>query len=238
MGVKDGDSPRMTVEEIMQMVKDGQKIEQKKLFHETHPLKFKPVYDHHAKEHMAFAPWYPEMNQVGYDHKVHGTAVVPDYRVYDISRTASVSPLTAKYIEDLRAAGLKDPWLRNDLWRMDPYTGMNSKKVVIWDFVKKSLAIGAGLALTHFVISKAWDFISPPAHDHHHEAHNWWDDRETPEPNVILNRIKPVEMIYGWCTVSRNPKMLRPVKEDYGVERKPPLPHYKKENDPALIGLD
>jgi len=225
----------MTVEEVMQMVKDGQKIEQKKLFDDAHPFKLRPAYNHHAKEHMAFAPWYPEMNQVGYNHKVHGTSVIPDYRVYDISRTASVSPHTAKYVEDLQAAGLKDPWLRNDLWRLDPYTGMNTRKVVIWDFLKKSLAIGFGLALTHFVLRKAADFMFPSSH---HHSTNWWDERETPEPNEIHNRIKPVEMIYGWCTVSRNPKMMRPVREDYGVERKPPLPHYKKENDPALIGLD
>lgn len=236
MGVKDGGSPKMTVEEIMDMVREGRKVEQRKLYHDMHPFQFRPAYNHHAKEHMAFAPWYPEMTQVGYDHKVHGTQVVPDYRVYDISRTAAVQPDTMKYLEDLRAAGLKDPWLRNDLWRMDPYTGMNTRGVVIWDFLKRSLAIGLGLTVTHILFNKVRDFVSPP--EVHHKTHNWWDDRETPDPNPIYNRIKPVEMIYGFVTVSTNPKMARPVREDYGVERKPPLPHYKKENDPALVGLD
>jgi len=227
----------MTVEEVMKMVKEGQKIEEQKLFDQakSSPLQFRPVYDHHAKEHMAFAPWYPEMNQVGYQHKVHGTQVVPDYRVYDISRTASVSPEIAKYVTDLKDAGLKDPWLRNDLWRVDPYAGMNTRNVVIWDFIKKSLAIGAGLALTHFVIRKGIDFFFPPSHPH---TCNWWEERETPEPNEIRNRIKPVRLLYGVSLVSMNPKMMRNLREDYGVEAVPPLQHYKKENDPALIGLN
>jgi len=237
MGVKDGGAPRMTFEEVKAMVDEGRIIEEKKLYDQakSSALQFRPKYDHHAKEHMAFAPWYPEMNQPGYEHKVHGTEVVPDYRVYDISRTASVSPTIAEYVAKLEQAGLKDPWLRNDLWRVDPYTGMNPKKVVIWDFFKKSLAIGAGLALTHFVIRKAIDTMFPPSH---HHTHNWWEDRETPEPNEIRNRIKPVELIYGFCTVTTNPKAARPVKEDYGVEKRVPLQHYKKENDPALVGLN
>ena len=78
----------------------------------------RPAYNHHAKEHLAFAPWYPEMNEVGYDHKVHGTQVVPDYRVYNVARTAAVSPQINAYVNRLSEAGLQDPWLRNELWRL------------------------------------------------------------------------------------------------------------------------
>lgn len=234
MGVKEGGAPPMTVEEVVKMVKEGQKIERKKLYHDAHLLKIRPAYNTHAKEHMAFAPWYPEMNEVGYDHKVHGTYVVPDYRVYQVARTAAVSPVTAQYVQDLEAAGLKDPWIRNELWRLDPYGGMFDKKQSVIDFFKKPLLIGVGLALTHYVFRKTYDYFFPPVHK---ETDKWWELRETPEPNLIYNRIKPTELIFGLITVSKNPKMMRRLEEEYGVEKKPPLPHYKKENDPALVGL-
>jgi len=225
----------MTVEEIVKMVHDGRKIEQKKLYHDAHLLKLRPAYNYHAKEHLPFAPWYPEMNEVGYDHKVHGTFVIPDHRVYNVARTAAVSPNTADYVQQLEAAGLKDPWIRNELWRQDPYAGLFSRKQVMKDFLMKSLKIGTGLALTHFVLRKTYDYFFPPAHK---ETDKWWELRETPEPNEIHNRIKPHAQIFGYFTCSLNPKMMRNLTEDYGVETKPPQEHYKKENDPALLGLD
>ena len=94
--------------------------------------------------------------------------------------------------------------------------------------------IGAGLAVTHFIIRKAVDALFPPAHK---ETDKWWECRETPEPNEIFNRIKPIEYIYG-MPISRNPKFLRPISEDFGVERKPVKQWYKRENDPALIGWE
>jgi len=234
MGVKEGGAPPMTVEQIMEMVDEGRKIEQNKLYHEAHPFKMRPAYNHHAKEHLAFAPWYPEMNEVGYDHKVHGTQVVPDYRVYNVARTAAVSPQINAYVNRLSEAGLQDPWLRNELWRTDPYCGNNTRKANIISFFKKGLMIGAGLAVTHFIIRKAVDALFPPAHK---ETDKWWECRETPEPNEIFNRIKPIEYIYG-MPISRNPKFLRPISEDFGVERKPVKQWYKRENDPALIGCE
>jgi len=39
MGVKEGGAPPMTVEQIMEMVDEGRKIEQNKLYHEAHPFK-------------------------------------------------------------------------------------------------------------------------------------------------------------------------------------------------------
>ena len=80
-------------------------------------LRINPPYNHHAKAHMAFAPFYPEMNQVGYNHKVHGSEVIPDYRVYNTERTASYNPALKKHLEKLNEKGLKDPWTRNDIWR-------------------------------------------------------------------------------------------------------------------------
>lgn len=233
MGVKEGGTPPMTVEEIIKMVNEGKTIEQEKLYDKAPLWRCRPAYNHHAKEHLAFAPWYPEMNQVGYDHKVHGTQVVPDYRVYNVQRTAGVSPPVANYVDQLESTGLKDPWLRNDLWRVDPYCGKFSLKRILIDFFGKPMMIGAGLALTHFILKKVYHTAFPPAHK---ETDKWWELRETPEPNEIHNRIKPVELIYGYFIISKNPLMLRARDEDFGIERKPPVQFYKKENDPALIG--
>merc|ERR1712002_928012 len=72
----------MTREEILKMVDKHKAIEQSKLYNKSHIWTMNPPFNYAVKDTMAFAPFYPEMNEVGYNHKVHGNNVVPDYRVY------------------------------------------------------------------------------------------------------------------------------------------------------------
>jgi len=224
----------MTCAEVIKMVDEMKKIEQSKLYDRSSIFKPNPPYNQHAKAHMAFAPFYPEMDKVGYNHKVHGNEVIPDYRVYNVERTAIYSNDVAKHLEDLKKAGLKDPWLRNHIWRVDPYCGHKKSAVHnLWTFLRPGILIGGGLALVHFLFKTGYEALVPPVP---RKVERWWEERETPEPNEIYNRIKPYSYRYGVTQVSRDPRLQRNVTEDYGVVQKPPRQWYKKENDPALVG--
>ena len=78
-----------------------------------------PTYNEYAREHMPLAPAYPEMDQEGYVHKQHGNIIIPDYRVYQPERVRKLMPddVLAKHMTRMEMEGLKDPWLRNDLWK-------------------------------------------------------------------------------------------------------------------------
>lgn len=231
MGVKGAGEPPMSYDEVVKMVDDKMKIEQSKLYEKSTIFKINPPYNQHAKSHMAFAPFYPEMNKVGFNHKVHETQVVPDYRVYNVERTAFLNEDLAKHLEKLKEAGLKDPWTRNHIWRVDPHAGFQNPKQNFWRFMRPGLMIGGALALTHFLLKTGYEKIVPPAHPH---TDKWWEERETPEPNEIHNRIKPVRYIYNFIQISRDPRLSRATREDYGVVEPPVRQWYKKENDPAL----
>jgi hypothetical protein len=234
MGVKKAGEKPMTREEILKMVDKHKAIEQSKLYNKSHIWTMDPPFNYAVKDTMAFAPFYPEMNEVGYNHKVHGNNVVPDYRVYQTERTASVSPSVKDYIGKLEKADLKDPWLRNELWRTCPYNGYRSNWGNFKAIFGPGMLIGAGLALVHFALKTAYESVYPPAP---HVVDEWWKLRETPEPNIIKNRIEPIRMQYSLFQVSRNPWLSRVVKEEYGVVQPPVLQWYKKEDDPALVGL-
>lgn len=234
MGVKEPGAPFVSYKEVMKEVEEKMKTEQKKLYNKSNPFTINPPYNHHAKAHMAFAPFYPEMNQVGYNHKVHGSEVIPDYRVYNTERTASYNPALKKHLEKLNEKGLKDPWTRNDIWRLDPYAGYKSTAHNAWCLYRPGILVGAALAIAHFIFKTGYDHFNPAEP---HKVDKWWELRETPEPNEIHNRIKPIQYRYGFIQVCKDPRLERPVSEDYGVVQPPIRQWYKKENDPALVGM-
>ncbi|KAL3287425.1 hypothetical protein HHI36_001897 [Cryptolaemus montrouzieri] len=52
----------------------------------------------------------------GHGHGHHGPPyTVPDYKIYQVKDI----PLLVKTERALAAKGLKDPWLRNEVWRYD-----------------------------------------------------------------------------------------------------------------------
>jgi len=232
MGVKEPGAAPMTYDEVMKMVDKKMAVEQSKLYKKSTIFTMNPPYNFHAKENMAFAPFYPEMDKVGYNHKVHGTHVIPDYRVYNVERSALYSDQLAEHVEKLEKANLKDPWLRNEVWRQDPFAGFEKPKTTWIRLFKPGIVMGGALAITHFLIKTAYESIIPPPA---HKVDKWWEERETPEPNEIHNRIRPHRYRYGVISVSRDPRLERNLTEDYGVEAKPPRQWYKKENDPALF---
>jgi len=234
MGVKEVGVPPKTYTEILKMVEDGLDVERAKLYDKAPLYGISPRYNHHAKETMAFAPWYPEMNQVGYDHKVHGNIVIPDYRVYQIPRVAPYRPELQTYLKNLEAEGLQDPWIRNNLWRMDPYAGIQPAQANVMYTMGRGLISGFIIALGLFTLKKTYEAIYPPVAK---PTDRWWERREkAPEDNVIRNRYKPARLIMAAYPVSFNPKYKRGVIEDYGVDHTPKIKeYYSRDKDPALM---
>lgn len=218
----------MTKSEIQKIVNEGLAAERDKLYDETHLLRLNPKlskdHDHHP-----CAPWYPEMNQEGYNHKIHGNAVIPDYRVYQIGRTAQFRPELQAHLKKLELDGLKDPWMRNELWKWDPHGGYDTKWNQARTYFGMGMKWGAILAVSHFVLRKVYDHVYPP---HEHVTDKWWELRETPEPNIISNRIKPRQYYAGLIPLSTNPKLMRAEYEDFGVVQPPPMEWYDKDKDP------
>ncbi|KAK9892256.1 hypothetical protein WA026_019055 [Henosepilachna vigintioctopunctata] len=53
----------------------------------------------------------------GHEHGHHSPPYkIPDYRIYKVEDV----PILLKTQQALAAKGLKDPWLRNEVWRYDP----------------------------------------------------------------------------------------------------------------------
>jgi NADH dehydrogenase (ubiquinone) 1 beta subcomplex subunit 3 len=232
MGVKQpGEAPK-THAEIMKLVEEGLDVERDKLFNKSSIFRLRPPYNNKALHEMSFAPWHPEMNQVGYEHKIHGTQVIPDHRIYQPERVAKTSSHVRDYMEELKTKGLKDPWLRNEVWRRDPYCGYDTPVRTTVQFVSRGMKWGAILAVTSFMALKVKDFLYPP---HEHHTDRWWELRETPEPNIITHRQKPFRMIHGVICVSKNIRHGHWWSQDVGVVQDPPKEWYCKDKDPALI---
>ncbi|XP_061464017.1 NADH dehydrogenase [ubiquinone] 1 beta subcomplex subunit 3 [Rhineura floridana] len=94
---------------------------------------------------------------MGHGHE-HGKMVFPDYRVWKVEGT----PLQ-EVQERLARRGLKDPWLRNEVWR---YKGVFEKPVTVMEVFGKGFKWG----FAAFVIALAveYTFFPPKKDDGHH----------------------------------------------------------------------
>ncbi|XP_022909740.1 NADH dehydrogenase [ubiquinone] 1 beta subcomplex subunit 3 [Onthophagus taurus] len=91
---------------------------------------------------------------------------VPDYRIYKVENV----PELLKTQRALAAQGLKDPWLRNEVWRYDVKAfgteKMKLSKTFFTGFKWGVLAVIVTLAGT-----AAYDKAFPPKHGHGHGGH-------------------------------------------------------------------
>lgn len=235
---KDPSLPGPNYDEIQEWIRKEELREEKKLFRRAPLWRLEPTFNDYAKEHMPVPPAYPEMEKEGYVHKQHGNMIIPDYRVYQPERVRKLMPddWIARHMNTLEQEGLKDPWLRNDLWKYDPYTGYSKWRHYWKRKAGIPLAIGVCLALFHHVTKTIWEKVTPPPH---HVTDEWWKDREIPENQEFKNRIKPKKMIHGkffW----QHPAMYRNEHNhyDWGLEKKPIKQFYNPANDPYAAEPD
>ncbi|CAB3364277.1 Hypothetical predicted protein [Cloeon dipterum] len=86
---------------------------------------------------------------------------IPDYRIYKVDGV----PELMRVKTALAAKGLRDPWLRNEVWRYDPSFGTTKQRIQLTFF--RGFKYGLGLALITVAIEKLLELRNPHHHGHH-----------------------------------------------------------------------
>lgn len=103
----------------------------------------------------------------GHDHGHHKPPyTIPDYRIYKVEDV----PLLVTTQKALAAKGLKDPWLRNEVWRYDPkHWGTPSGRKII--ALKRGFKYGFAAFVVTIVGTKIYDLTIGSDHDDHEKHH-------------------------------------------------------------------
>ncbi|CAL1286352.1 unnamed protein product [Larinioides sclopetarius] len=86
---------------------------------------------------------------------------VPDYRIYKVEDV----PQLMRTQRMLAQHGLKDPWLRNEVWRYPPKT---QKPWNVYNLVfLRKIKLGFALAVLTVIGEKTYHHFYPEEHHHH-----------------------------------------------------------------------
>ncbi|XP_054710194.1 NADH dehydrogenase [ubiquinone] 1 beta subcomplex subunit 3-like [Uloborus diversus] len=99
---------------------------------------------------------------MGGDHG-HGIPKIPDYRIYKVEDCPQL--MTTKRM--LAQHGLKDPWLRNEVWRYPPESVNGQWKQLNEIFFRK-FKWGFVAAVLTIVGEKVYHHYYPEEDHHHH----------------------------------------------------------------------
>ena len=96
----------------------------------------------------------------------HPKIVIPDYKTYTVGEH---TPELLELQQKLAAKGLKDPWLRNEVWRYDMTNRMGyTPKMQGFQIVFRGFIPGLILASISTVLWWQYDKIYLQHHDDHH----------------------------------------------------------------------
>ncbi|XP_075220270.1 NADH dehydrogenase [ubiquinone] 1 beta subcomplex subunit 3 [Lycorma delicatula] len=96
------------------------------------------------------------------EHDHHHKVKIPDYRIYKVEDVPELVQVKSK----LSNIGLKDPWLRNEVWRFHPSLGTRKERINLLVF--RGFKYGFGLFVATILAEKAYEYASPSSsHDHH-----------------------------------------------------------------------
>ncbi|XP_050499308.1 NADH dehydrogenase [ubiquinone] 1 beta subcomplex subunit 3 [Diabrotica virgifera virgifera] len=102
----------------------------------------------------------------GHGHGHGPPYTVPDYRIYKVK---DVPELLATE-RALSAHGLKDPWLRNEVWRYNPKEfGTHSSRLNTLVF--RGFKLGFGAFVATVIGTAIYDKMNPSDHGHGHGHH-------------------------------------------------------------------
>ncbi len=71
----------------------------------------------------------------------------------------------------LAKLGLKDPWLRNEVWRYDPQCGAVSARPQLLRSAGNGMKLGLILCIGTIILETAYNKIFAKPDDHHHGHH-------------------------------------------------------------------
>ncbi|XP_066601069.1 NADH dehydrogenase [ubiquinone] 1 beta subcomplex subunit 3 [Prorops nasuta] len=99
----------------------------------------------------------------GHDHGHGPPYTIPSHEVFKVED----APKLRKVQEDLKKLGLKDPWLRNEVWRYHKSFGTLGQRVY------GMLLNGIGYGFAAFVATIAFEKLTGVdySHHHHHDEH-------------------------------------------------------------------
>jgi len=87
---------------------------------------------------------------------------IPDYSIYKVAD----APELVQVQEVLAAKGLKDPWLRNEVWRYNRKEWWTHRQRLV-TFVTRGMKVGFGLFLVTTAIETAMAAVQPQHPPHH-----------------------------------------------------------------------
>lgn len=90
---------------------------------------------------------------------------IPDWRIYKVEDV----PELARTQRMLAQKGLKDPWLRNEVWRYAPEFGTRRSRMMTFFF--RGFKWGFAAFVATIALEKALDQLNPPSH-HHGDQHH------------------------------------------------------------------
>ncbi len=94
---------------------------------------------------------------------------IPDYKIYQVNHN---TPELLKLQEKLAAKGLKDPWIRNEVWRFDERDRIYSSKYTMFA-VYFMRGIPSGIILGFLCAVVWWTYDKQVlAPKHHHGDHH------------------------------------------------------------------
>lgn len=96
----------------------------------------------------------------------HGLPKVPSPDIYKVEDVAELKMLQEKLAEQ----GLKDPWLRNEVWRYSSLPGNHTLKAL--RVLTRGMAVGFGAFLVTLGIEKYFGITYGPAHGHDDHGHD------------------------------------------------------------------
>lgn len=97
----------------------------------------------------------------------HHEIKIPDWRMYKVENAKELVEVE----KALNRIGLKDPWLRNEVWRYDPKIQKYTKNQKLMKSLFRGLGVGLVLTVATIALEKAFkvDYHDPRGvHGHGH----------------------------------------------------------------------
>lgn len=94
-------------------------------------------------------------------HGEHHEIKIPDWRIYKVDNVSEL----IRVRELLAQKGIKNPWLRNDVWRWHPGYGTTSQRIKMLFF--RGFKVAFGLMVLTVATDKIYHHYYPVEDDHH-----------------------------------------------------------------------
>lgn len=102
---------------------------------------------------------------MGHGHNPNPGWKIPDASIYKLED----APELVKFQEKLAKKGLKDPWLRNHVWKFNPKYGTITSRWI--EMIFRGFRVGFAAFLVTLAVERALGIKDYHGHVHHDEEH-------------------------------------------------------------------